>query len=482
MSKRIFVVKRIMAVVLTVVIFVSAPSISVCASDDSRNLITQILDFLSDKPLSIDLFLNYLGEGKEVAYWEEEVYPHIKRSILDNADYQSKLQDVLKLAYENGHYKIDFISDSMPPGYYEPSFDETRYNQSFAFNDGDLFYALHGINGHLVIDATYLGGQQFDVWVAVSDYYDFDLNMQCYAGNGLACFGNNYMTALKELYDIGNEFRVTMGFTYSCFWEMPEVSDSSTKEIASSPTLTDPQPPSDVSTQGTPSSPGGYVTNQYYARGSYDIGYYTGEWKGGKPNGQGTLVYEGGTKYTIKMTNGDIYSASTFTGNWLDGKKYGYGVFTFANGIQYDGVWNVDGYYFKGNVIFPAYKQYIEQIAYGDDIQTVYSEEPIYNQISNNDPDSSEAESEKNTSSDPAVKAVEEGSFVCRFSAEKIPVYKSAASSEIRYYVINERDCYTMICDKKYVLQDGSVRYSHCIGSGDDEEIVGEPDSVEIEK
>lgn len=38
-----------------------------------------------------------------------------------------------------------------------------------------------------------------------------------------------------------------------------------------------------------------------------------------------------------------------------------------------------------------------------------------------------------------------------------------------------------MICDKKYVLQDGTVRYSHGIGSGDDEEVVGEPDRVEIE-
>lgn len=444
--------KNIFILTLAFIFFISITPIRVHASEnDVSKIITQILDFLADKPLSIDLFINYFGDGKNVTYWEEEVYDHIKNSIIQNADYQTKLQDVLKSAYQNGHYKINFISDDTIPNYCEPSFDETRYNQTFAFNDGDLYYAIHGINGHLVIDATYLGDNQFEVWVAVADYYDFELNYECYLENGLICSAAN-AAAVSKYVGLGKEFYVTIGFTYLYTWDRNDSSSSSY--------ISDTYNPSENIIE---------VSDQYYSRGIYDIGFYTGEWKDGKPNGYGTLVYDNDTKYTITMSNGDIYPATQYIGNWSEGKKYGTGIFTFANGIQYDGVWNVDGYYLKGYIISSSCKQYIEQISNGDQIKTVRSDDPIYN-------DSTVYKSEQNLQSDSTIISVEEGEFICEYTIKKIPVYESATSSNIKYYIINNsrNDIYTIICNKKYIFQDGTVRYSK--NAGNDIEFLGEPD------
>lgn len=333
---------------------------------DVMNTVSNIVDFLEETPLSQELFWNYLDteNGKDVmAYWEDDVDLHIKNGIIENSYYQNMLQDVLELAYKNGHYKIDFISDDTKPDYYEPSFNETRYNQPIEFNEGDLFYAIHGVNGHLVIDATYLGNNQFEVWVALQDYYDFAFDENC--SYGILCSATNYLYLQKEINNIGHEFYTTIGFTYRCTWE---------PDVVSNETDTNEQ----ITLNGVALDIPNYVTDQYYSRGTYDVGYYTGEWNG-KPNGNGTLNYNSDTKYTITMSDGKIYHATTYTGNWVDGKKYGSGVFTFSNGIQYDGIWNTDGYYFKGYIIDSTYKRYIEQTANGDNIETVRCDDPIYN-------------------------------------------------------------------------------------------------------
>jgi len=52
--------------------------------------------------------------------------------------------------------------------------------------------------------------------------------------------------------------------------------------------------------------------------------YYEGEWKKGKPNGMGKMIY----------ADGRIYE-----GNWKKGKANGYGVMKYSNGGIYDGMW-----------------------------------------------------------------------------------------------------------------------------------------------
>ncbi len=51
---------------------------------------------------------------------------------------------------------------------------------------------------------------------------------------------------------------------------------------------------------------------------------YKGEWKGGKPNGQGTYIF----------ANGDRYE-----GRYKDGKKHGQGIYIYPNGNRVEGEW-----------------------------------------------------------------------------------------------------------------------------------------------
>lgn len=352
--------KKIFSILLTIVIVfipvVHAQAntnvmkiIPVSVNADVMNAVCNIMDFLEKTPLSQELFWNYLDteNGKDVmAYWEDDVDWHIKNGIIENSYYQNMLQDVLKLAYKNGHYKIDFISDDTMPDYYEPSFNETRYNQPIEFNEGDLFYAIHGVNGHLVIDATYLGNNQFEVWVALQDYYDFAFDENC--NYGILCSVTNYLYLQKEIMNIGHEFYTDIGFTYRCTWE---------------------------------------------------------------PN---TVSNETGTNEQI-VSNG------------------------------------------------------IEQTANGDNIETVRCDDPIYN-------DSIDYEYVQNTQDELDIMSVEEGEFICEYTIKKIPVYESATSSNIRYYIINDsrNNVYKMVFNKKYILQDGTIRYSK--SAGDDIEFLGEPD------
>ena len=52
---------------------------------------------------------------------------------------------------------------------------------------------------------------------------------------------------------------------------------------------------------------------------------YTGEWKDGQFNGEGT--------YTL--ANG----STRYTGEWRDGEHNGHGTYTFADGRTYSGAW-----------------------------------------------------------------------------------------------------------------------------------------------
>ena len=75
------------------------------------------------------------------------------------------------------------------------------------------------------------------------------------------------------------------------------------------------------------------VTNQRYTYSdpymSGASGSYTGDWKDGKPNGQGTLIFD--SEYS------SMGYPSKYVGSWVNGNKHGYGVATWSNGDKYEG-------------------------------------------------------------------------------------------------------------------------------------------------
>lgn len=323
------------------------------ATPELREKVSAVLTLLSDKPFASELFTHFLLGKGDVDYWEDEVPSNIQTEILANESYQAKLQYVLERARSAENYKVDFIFDrpeGVPPSYNEPSFNETIYDTAgMTFSSDEMLYAIHSVNGHMVIGAEYLGNNQFSVWTALTDYYDFAAE-NCLEDMTWTCLINDAAFAFQQT-SMGHPFKVYLGFTHTCTWISPA------------------QEPTPVTAPTDPQT----VSGQYYARGTYDIGTYTGAWSQGVPNGQGTLVYNSQTAYQINYPDGSSFQAKEYTGNWVNGCRCGQGTFTFTNGIRYEGMWNTDGYYFRGYVKSSTQQQYIEQTASGNTITDVYT-------------------------------------------------------------------------------------------------------------
>lgn len=81
---------------------------------------------------------------------------------------------------------------------------------------------------------------------------------------------------------------------------------------------------------------------------------YEGEWKNGKANGKGTNTFSDGRKYIGEFKDNKRHGQGTFTlpdgtkhvGGWKDNKRHGQGVLTFSNGNKEVGEWK-DGRSFK---------------------------------------------------------------------------------------------------------------------------------------
>ena len=73
----------------------------------------------------------------------------------------------------------------------------------------------------------------------------------------------------------------------------------------------------------TPGKPGGKGVSRVYKNGIFSSSY-EGEWKDGKPHGQGKEIFSHGQKYV---------------GKWKDGMKNGQGTLTFTDGEKFDGEW-----------------------------------------------------------------------------------------------------------------------------------------------
>lgn len=85
-------------------------------------------------------------------------------------------------------------------------------------------------------------------------------------------------------------------------------------------------------------------------------GTYTGEWKDGKPNGEGTMMMsqdddrwnKGDTLWSKNWSNGLIEGYGqwrsakdgAYDGNFSRGLKSGYGKMWFSDGTVYDGQWS----------------------------------------------------------------------------------------------------------------------------------------------
>ena len=294
--------------------------------------------------------------GGDVSFWEEDVPSHIKQEVQNNSEYQKKLQYVITKAYDRGSYKVNFISDGTRPSYDEPSIDETLYHQTFAFEAGDMFYAIHGINGRLLIDAVYCGNGLFDVWVAIQDFYDFAYMTDLY--NCLSSYGKVSVCALNDIgatfqtLGIGRDYTVTLGFSY--LYQDPNYSVNSGSGTTSGNSTGSTF---DSSTQGG-SSGTTYVENQYYRnpQATFTEGYYTGEWSNGAPNGYGKIVFSDvngdGKRYSI-ATNTTTYYALSYEGNFSNGFRYGQGTTYYEGGYRdegtYYGAWEANKVVFEGN-------------------------------------------------------------------------------------------------------------------------------------
>ena len=104
---------------------------------------------------------------------------------------------------------------------------------------------------------------------------------------------------------------------------------------------------------------------KYYPNGDE----YTGEFKDGKRDGQGTLVYSMWKKYVGEWKDDKRHGQGTlidegmkvysYIGDWKEDKKSGLGLITYENGLKYKGEWKDDKENGRGTLILPNGKSYV---------------------------------------------------------------------------------------------------------------------------
>jgi hypothetical protein len=119
--------------------------------------------------------------------------------------------------------------------------------------------------------------------------------------------------------------------------KVPKIEARDKKLIASAviePTSNLPKCPSDTNASW----------HNCFGTDTSDEGSYTGEWKDGKENGQGTWIYDEGS-YVGEWKDGEFHGQGTwsfdegsYTGEWKDGKENGYGTLIYDED-SYTGEW-----------------------------------------------------------------------------------------------------------------------------------------------
>ena len=91
-------------------------------------------------------------------------------------------------------------------------------------------------------------------------------------------------------------------------------------------------------------------------------GTYEGAWAYDKRNGQGTMVYRNGDKYTGNAAPTAVAQERNcnigFAGMWFEDTRHGQGVMTFARGGGYEGQWQYDKESGQGQCVFPSGDKY----------------------------------------------------------------------------------------------------------------------------
>jgi hypothetical protein len=100
---------------------------------------------------------------------------------------------------------------------------------------------------------------------------------------------------------------------------------------------------------------------------------YVGEYKDGKPDGQGTATLANGNKYVGEFKDNNFNGQGTFTfangnkyvGEFKDGKRNGQGTYTIANGERYVGEYRDDKPNGQGAYTFPNGNKYVGELKDG---------------------------------------------------------------------------------------------------------------------
>ena len=122
-----------------------------------------------------------------------------------------------------------------------------------------------------------------------------------------------------------------------------------------------------------------HVEKEVYTYAAGGSGVYTGDWRGGCPNGYGTMIITKevaltngqalpvGTTYTVdNWKNGQLNGQGTaaytdgsvYDGEWVDGVRSGLGTYTWADGSIYIGEWKNDNREGQGIKTFSDNSQY----------------------------------------------------------------------------------------------------------------------------
>ena len=108
------------------------------------------------------------------------------------------------------------------------------------------------------------------------------------------------------------------------------------------------------------------VVSQAYGTG-YNEGVYTGDWRGGMPNGWGRLDYidyNKDEKFYKFLYGGEIFHALYYEGNFSDGARYGSGVVVYEDGWKEEGTfygaWEAGKKVFEGKVWYKDGSLYLE--------------------------------------------------------------------------------------------------------------------------
>ena len=95
-----------------------------------------------------------------------------------------------------------------------------------------------------------------------------------------------------------------------------------------------------------------YVSCEYWGS-DYNEGWYEGQWKNGRPNGFGKLIYTDfadGKYYSLNYSDGSQAIASFYEGCFVDGARVGSGKVVYDNGWWEEGTYY--GTYQPGKVVF----------------------------------------------------------------------------------------------------------------------------------